>query len=833
MTVKDILKTKKVILDGALGTVLQKNGLAAVGALPEIVSITHSDDLIRIHKNYIEAGAQIVYANTFGANSYKLEGSGYTVQEIVSAAIKNAKKACEIAKTPSSFLPEQKRAFVALDIGPIGRLMQPNGDMTVSEAHDIFAEIIICGAQSGADCIVLETMTDLLEIKTALLAAKEFGFADVAKKEVLPVFCTMSFEANGRTFTGVTPAAAAVTLDALGADAIGINCSLGPQQVEPFIKEICAYTDKPVVVKLNAGLPDPQTNEYDVSSRDFANAMAQLLKYGVTVFGGCCGTTPEYIGDLSDAIQKTPKTKNTASMVNESLLCSFGKVVHVNRPLITGERINPTGKKLFKQALIEHDIDYILKQGLSQIEAQADILDVNVGIPGIDEARMLTEVVEALQSVTDVPLQIDTPDLKALESALRVYNGKPLVNSVNGEEKSLNTVLPLVKKYGAAVVCLTLDEKGIPQTAQERFVIAERIVKAADCYGIKRSDLYVDCLTLTVSAEQNQAVETLKALRMVKKEFGVKTTLGVSNISFGLPNRELITRTFLALALEAGLDLAIINPNQEAMSGTIRAYNVLHSFDESSREYVDYYKDWQAHAHLPKTASNIQNAGMSQKSGRVVSRNADEKNESELFTAVTSGLKTDAAEVTKTLIGQGGDPMAIVEGHLIPALDKVGKGFEAGRLFLPQLIQSATAAQYAFTVIRKQLFKNGDKTVSKGVIVLATVKGDIHDIGKNIVKVLLENYGYTVIDCGKNVSPQTIVQAVKEHSCILCGLSALMTTTLTSMKETIQLLRKEMPDCRIMVGGAVLTEDYAAKIGADFYGRDAQESVKYAKQILG
>ncbi|OJF75610.1 MAG: homocysteine methyltransferase [Treponema sp. CETP13] len=847
MNVKELLQTKPVILDGAMGTVLQKRGLAVPGALPEVLSITKANELVSIHRSYIESGAQIIYANTFGANSYKAKDSGYTVAELVSAGIKNAKKAALTATRPPFFPEEQENAFVALDIGPIGRLMQPNGDMTENEAYLMFQEVMSAGVKAGADCIVLETMTDLLEIKTALLAAKELDCSSLTdgKIDEIPVLCTMTFEDSGRTFVGVTPAAAAITLSALGADAIGMNCSLGPKQVFPIVKELCAYTNKPVIVKPNAGLPDPVTNDYDIDAFEFAQVMKDLIPLGVSVYGGCCGTTFQFITELSKVIHNTFKDNvsfgdiNTSKDCNsvlkkqeqKSFLCSFGKVVTVDRPLITGERINPTGKKLFKEALVNHNIDYVLKQGLAQIEAGADILDVNVGVPGLDEVKTLVEVVTALQSVSDIPLQLDSSDPKALEAALRIYSGKPLVNSVNGEKKSLDSILPLVKKYGAAVVCLTLDENGIPQTAEERFAIAKRIVERADSLGISRSDLYVDCLTLTVSAEQNQAVETLKALRMVKENLGVKTTLGVSNISFGLPNRELITRTFLTMALETGLDLAIINPNKEAMSGTIKAFNVLHSYDESSRSYVEAYKDWKplskSDAIIGTSAEQTQGHGTSQITDSAIA------NDSVLFVAVQAGLKMDAKNATKQLIAQDVAPMEIVEKHLIPALDAVGTDFETGRLFLPQLIQSASAAQESFSVIRSALDSAGKKSVSKGTIVIATVKGDVHDIGKNIVKVLLQNYGYNVIDCGKNVPPQTIVDAVIKYDCKLCGLSALMTTTLSSMQETINLIHEQKPDCKVMVGGAVLTEDYAKTIQADFYGKDAQSSVAYANLVFG
>ena len=793
MDIKQLFEKEFILLDGAMGTLIQKSG-AKYDHCPETLNITQPELIESFHRAYIEAGSDIVCANTFGANAYKLAESGYSVEEIIGAGVKAAKKACE-----------GTNALTALDIGPIGMLLEPAGSLRFEEAYEYFKQQILAG--SGADIIFFETMTDLYELKAAVLAAKE--------NSDKPVFASMTFERNGRTFTGVSPASAALTLTGLGVDALGVNCSLGPDELGPVISEMSRYTDLPLIAKANAGLPDPNSNEYSIMPDRFAEYVRELLPYGVKLAGGCCGTNADYIRELNKMLsgEKYQPSKNSA----DTSVCSASTVVEINGPRIIGERINPTGKKLFKQALIDNNIDYILSQALSQVGGGAELLDVNVGHPEIDEKQMMARVIKAIQSVCDAPLQIDSTKPDVLEAGLRCYNGKPIVNSVNGEEKSLSSVLPLVKKYGASVVGLTLDEGGIPKTAEGRFEIAKRIVSRAEALGIDKSDVYIDCLTLTVSAEQDACRETLKALHRVKTELGCKTCLGVSNISFGLPNRELVNSAFLTMALEEGLDLPIINPNIDAMTGAVRAYRVLAGIDKNSVEFIESYNN-AAPAAKPQAQQNAMS----------------------IADAVYSGLKNEGATATERMLAEKG-PMDIVNNTLIPALDKVGEDFEKNKIFLPQLIQSANTAQACFDVIKQHLSKSGGAQVSKGKIILATVKGDIHDIGKNIVKVLLDNYGYTVVDLGRDVDPQLIVDTAVEQNIKMIGLSALMTTTLKSMEDTIKLVRAtpelQNPDgsskCVVFVGGAVLTKDYAMKIGADYYCRDAKESVDTAKLVLG
>lgn len=795
MEFKDFINKKEfILLDGAMGTMIQKSGVK-YDSVPEALNITHPKLIASFHKAYVDAGADVIYSNTFGANAYKLKDSGYSVKQVISAAINNAKNAVKGTD-----------ALIALDIGPIGQLLEPAGALSFDEAYEYYKEQIIAG--KDADIIVFETMTDLYELKAAVLAAKE----NCSK----PIITTMTFERSGRTFTGASAASAAVTLEGLGADALGVNCSLGPDELEPIVSEISKYTDLPIVIKPNAGLPDPNSNEYNILPDDFAKSVLTLLKYGVKIVGGCCGTTPEYIAKIKETLSGEKYHPQKKSV--DTTICSASTAVEINGPRIIGERINPTGKKLFKQALVDKNIDYILTQALNQISGGAEILDVNVGHPEIDEKNMMVSVIKAIQSVCDAPLQIDSTKPEVLEAGLRYYNGKPIVNSVNGEEKSLRAVLPLVKKYGASVVGLTLDENGIPKTAEGRFKIAKRIVERAEAAGIDRKDVYIDCLTLTVSAEQDACRETLSALHRVKAELGCKTCLGVSNISFGLPNRELVNRTFLTMALEEGLDLPIINPNIESMTGAVRAYRVLAGIDKNSNEFISVYNNA-----APQTAA------------------ADTLADMDIFTAIYNGLKKEGASLTEKLLNENADPMKIVNEMLIPALDKVGDGFEKNKIFLPQLIQSANAAQECFEVIKKHISQTSGSPVSKGKIILATVKGDIHDIGKNIVKVLLDNYGYTVVDLGRDVDPQLIVDTAVEQNIKMIGLSALMTTTLKSMEDTIKMVRerKELqnPDgsskCVVFVGGAVLTKEYAMKIGADYYCKDAKESVDTAKKVLG
>ncbi len=805
---REQLKKDYVILDGAMGTMLQAAGLK-MGEIPEVLSVTRPELLVSIHEKYLKAGSDVIYANTFGANSYKLEGSGHSVEELVGAAVKNARQACENVN------PD---AYVALDIGPIGQLLEPTGVLKFEEAYDIYKEIILAG--KDADLIVFETMTDLLECKAAVLAAKE--------NSNLPIITTMTFEMNQRTFTGCSIPSMALTLSGLGVDALGVNCSLGPKELEPVIATLSKWTRLPIVVKPNAGLPDPKTNEYNVTAKEFADMMKDLRKYDIKCFGGCCGSNPEFISELSHMLEKEGNKGFAKEKVIPAAVCSATSTVDITEPRIIGERINPTGKKLFKEALLRHDIDYILNQALEQINAGADILDVNVGLPGIDEKDMMIDTIKALQAIVDVPLQIDSTIPEVLDAALKIYNGKPIVNSVNGEEESLNNVLPLVKKYGAAVVGLALDKDGIPPKAEDRFKIAKKIMDRAIAIGIPKEDIYIDCLTLTASAEQEGVMETLNALHRVKTELGLKTVLGVSNISFGLPNRVLVNHIFLTMALTNGLDLPIINPNIEEMTGAVRAYKLLANIDKNS---VDFIK---AYANMPKVTKINPAAKITSNPADIVTEGAesDPMASNPLYQAVLNGLKSEGAQLTRQML-ETTDSMEIVNNILIPALDKIGADFEKGTIFLPQLIMSAAVAQSAFEEIRKAMVLGNKQPESKGKIVMATVKGDVHDIGKNIVKVLLENYGYDVIDLGKDVEYQAVVDAIKENDAKLVGLSALMTTTLVSMKETIELIHKNNLDCKIFVGGAVLTPEYAKEIHADFYAKDAKESVDIAKKILG
>lgn len=783
-----------VILDGGMGTMLQAKGLT-MGEAPELAALEHPDWLLEIHRAYVEAGAQILCANTFGANREKLSRTGKTPAQVIAPSITIARQAAA------------GRALVSLDLGPIGQLLEPTGILKFEQAVDIFKEEVRAAADAGADLIMVETMTDLQEARAALLAVKE-----TCK---LPVMVTMTYEERGRTFLGCDPASVALTLEGMGADAIGVNCSLGPREMSPLAEELTKWTTLPIAIKPNAGLPDPSGAGYDITAEEFAASMAQLTQFGVKLYGGCCGTTPEYIALLKKelahrSIREIPRKVPAA-------VCSGTCTVPVDRVRVIGERINPTGKKAMKEALRRGDVDYMLNQALAQTGAGADILDVNVGQPDIDEAEMMVRVVKALQGVTDAPLQLDSTDPEVLQGALRVYCGKAIVNSVNGDEESMDAILPLVKKYGAAVVGLTLDKNGIPKTTQARLDIARRILEKALSYGIRKEDVYIDCLTLTVSAEQEGASQTLEALSRVRSELGLKTVLGVSNISFGLPARPLINQNFLTMAMTYGLDLPIINPNVDAMMAAVRSYHLLMNLDENARDFIAAYGDAQMDttitANSPAAAVPIQG-------------------ERGLGQVVEAGLKGEAGEATRRMLDSR-EPMDIVDNVLIPALDKVGADFEAGRAFLPQLIQSAGAAQAAFEVIRERLSGQPGQETGKGPIVLATVKGDIHDIGKNIVKVLLENYGYTVIDLGRDVDPTAVAEAVRKNRAPLVGLSALMTTTLKSMADTIDLLHQEGLPCQVMVGGAVLTPEYARQIGADFYAKDAKESVDVARRSIG
>lgn len=795
MTFRELLSNDEfILLDGAMGTMLQQSGLK-LGAIPEELNFSNPELIEDIHRQYIAAGAQAVYTNTFGANRNKLRHSQYSVEEVIHKAIEIARKACD-----------DSGALVGLDVGSLGRMLRPTGDMPVDEAYDMFKEIMAAG--KDADFIVIETMTDLLETKTALLAAKECTD--------LPVICSMSFEQNMRTFTGCTAASMALTLGGMGADVIGMNCSLGPREAMPIVEEILKWTNTPVIVRPNAGLPDPSTNLYDITPDEYADIILEMSKLGVKVFGGCCGTSPEFIKAVGQRIKgrKCVRAKHEIP----AAVCSASNVVTVDTVRIIGERINPTGKKLFKEALKRHDLDYIMKQAIEQTSAGAEILDVNVGLPDIDEKEMMLAAVDAIQSVTDAPLQIDTTELDVLEAALRTVSGKAIVNSVNGEDEKLDTVLPLVKKYGAAVVGLTLDKDGIPKSVEKRVEIAKKILNRALEYGIPKQDVYIDCLTLTASAEQEGAMQTLEAMRIVRSELGLKNVLGVSNISFGLPNRELVNSTFLTMAMNSGLDLPILNPNNAAMAGAVSAFRLLSGYDKNGAAFIERYANEKVTVQTVKSADST--ATSSVQNGDV-----------DIFAAVANGLKAECAAAAQKLLDGGTDPMTLINDMLIPALDQTGEKFEKGKIFLPQLIQSAGAAQAAFDVVKSVIAAKGGQSESRGRVVLATVKGDVHDIGKNIVKTLLENYGFEVIDLGKDVEYEAVVDAAIKYDVRLVGLSALMTTTLKSMEETIKLLRERGVNCKIVVGGAVLTPEYAKKIGADFYAKDAKETVDVAKQI--
>ncbi len=826
-------REKTYILDGAMGTMLQRAGMGEETSTHFGQNNPHI--LTNIHKQYVDAGADIIYAATFGINRYKMDELDVTLEEAVKVAMGAACAAREEARA------EGKDVKVAFELGPIGELLEPMGTLSFEDAYETFSEVVRaavkCGeedpAKYGADLAVIETMTDLYEVKAAVLAIKE--------NSDLPVAVSMTFEQNERTFTGVSLEAMAVTLEGLGVDAMGINCSLGPVEILPMAKKLRSLTDIPVFAKPNAGLPDPATGDYDITCDQFVAKMAEYIDTGINMLGGCCGTDPEYIKGLTAARDEASCKGQASGMQSEAgdagaaeaaesapralKVCSGNKVVNVDHVTVIGERINPTGKKRLKQALLDEDYDYILTQAIEQIDAGAEILDVNVGVPSLDDVKILPLVVKKLQAITDLPLQIDSSNPVAIEAALRVYNGKAIVNSVNGEAKVMDAILPVVKKYGAAVVGLTLDENGIPATAEGRFAIAEKILAKAMEYGIPKEDVIIDCLTLTVSAQQKEAAETLKAVRMVKEKLGLKTALGVSNISFGLPARILVNRTFLTLAMENGLDLPIINPNDEDMMASIFAYNVLKNVDENAVRYIDRYADMEIGGALLKKSDA---AAGSPQNGAMTSQSGDAH---DIFYCIEKGMKADTVAAVQRLLADN-DEMAVVNEYLIPALDRVGKGFEKGTIFLPQMLQAAGAAQAGFEIIKDRLAAGDKEVVSLGEVVIATVKGDIHDIGKNIVKVIMENYGYKMIDLGRDVPKEEIVKVVKEKNIKLVGLSALMTTTLKSMEETIEAVKEVAPDCKVMVGGAVLTADYAAEIGADHYCKDAMKSVEAAQEVF-
>ncbi|MBR2860827.1 MAG: homocysteine S-methyltransferase family protein [Clostridia bacterium] len=795
MTFKEYLQNNIVYLDGGMGTLLQRRGLKA-GEAPEEWNVSHPEVIREIHKEYFEAGSNVVCTNTFGANTLKF--SREKLEEIVRCAIENASWARD-----NSFSTQEK--FIALDLGPTGKLLKPLGDLEFEKAVSIFAETVKLGAKYGADLVIIETMSDSYETKAALLAVKE--------NCSLPVMVSNAYSEDGKLLTGATPEAMVALLEGMGADVIGANCSLGPEKLAPVAKRLLESASVPVLLKPNAGLPRVENGQtvFDVSAEEFANQLYEIVENGVCVVGGCCGTTPEYISALvkkTSSCTRKPVTKKDFTVVSSySHAVTFG-----DEPILVGERINPTGKKRFKQALKEKDMDYILSQGVQQQEKGAHILDVNVGAPEIDERELLPEAVCELQAVLDLPLQIDSSDVVAMEKALRVYNGKAMINSVNGKKESMEAVFPLVKKYGGVVVALTLDEKGIPETAQERFEIAKKILTCAEEYGIDKKDVVFDTLTLTVSADSSAAKVTLDALKMIREKLSCHTILGVSNVSFGLPNREIVNGTFFTLALASGLSCAIMNPCSSEMMKAYYTFRALTGLDESCMDYISASKSFEA-------CSSVESV------------KAEETEEaSSLKRAIIKGLKDRAREITEKMLSER-DGLDIVNQEIIPALNVVGEGFENKTVFLPQLLLSAEAAGYAFEEIKARI--KTDKKENKGTVILATVKGDIHDIGKNIVKLLLENYGFNVLDLGKDVNEDEIVKKVKETDCRLVGLSALMTTTVVNMEQTVLRLNKEAPNCKIMVGGAVLTEEYAKKIGADAYAKDAMAGVRYAQEILG
>ncbi len=787
-----------LVFDGAMGTMLQSYGMKA-GEIPERYNLERAEVIAGIHSAYIEAGAQVLTTNTFNANRFKLAGTGLNLAAVIRTAV-------EIARWTAK---DNEEILVALDIGPLGQLMEPYGTLGFDEAYEAFAEQIRAGAAAGADLILIETMSDLYEAKAAILAAREN--AD------LPVFCTMTFQEDGRTLTGADPLTVVNVLQSLGVTALGINCSLGPKEVLPLVREMLRFAQVPVLVQPNAGLPQLVGEDmvFQITPADFAAYGREMAAAGVRILGGCCGTTPAHIkalknmlADLKPVAIKAPRLTAASSGTTTVPLGGPVKII--------GERINPNGKRRLQKALREGELDYLLREAVDQQDNGAHILDLNVGLPEIDEKAVMVKAVKEIQGVVNLPLQIDSVTPEVIEAAVRIYNGRPIINSVNGEAKSMAALLPIVKKYGCLVVALTLDEHGIPKTAEERLAIAERIIKTAAEYGIPKEDIIVDCLVLTASAQQQEVQETVKALRLVKEKLGVKTTLGVSNVSFGLPARDLLNRTFLAAALAAGLDAPIMNPLDAEMRATVKAFNVLWNHDRDGQEFIATY------------------AGLEDKAGKKAEDQAKAQSEAErkeLTKIVLAGLKEEAAKAVRALLKEE-DGLAIVDRYLIPALDRVGDGYEKGELFLPQLIQAAETVKRAFAVIKEDLEKNKTAAVGKGKIVIATVKGDVHDIGKNIVKILLENYGFEVYDLGKDVPIEHIVEKVKQAEAPLVGLSALMTTTVKNMEETIKALRHHCPQAKIMVGGAVLNADYAQKIGADFYGKDAREAVKIAERVF-
>lgn len=825
-TIREKMKEGFLFFDGGCGTLLQAAGLKA-GELPETWNITHADEIRKIHYDYLMAGSNILKTNTFGANAFKFQEDGeYSLKNLVERAIDNAREAVAAAEAKKDSAADSlaaKEHYIALDIGPLGKLLKPLGDLDFEDAINLFRKTIAIGAAYGVDLILIETMNDIYEAKAAVLAAKETC--------ELPVFLTTAYDASGKLLTGADAKTVVAVAEGLGVDALGINCSLGPEQMMGIVEELAEYASVPMIVNPNAGIPRTENGKtvYDVTPDRFRDAMIKIAGLGGRILGGCCGTTPQHISGMITAVKEL--TPQPLTLKEHTLIASYTHSVEFSgKPILIGERINPTGKSKFKQALRDHNMDYILQEGLTQQEKKADVLDVNVGLPEIDEVAMMEEVVMELQSVTDLPLQIDTTNSKAMEQALRRYNGKAMVNSVNGKEEVMREVFPLVRKYGGLVVALTIDEDGIPETAEGRLAIVDKIYKKAAEYGIAKKDIIIDPLAMSVSADKESAKVTLDSLKGIKERYQGRTSLGVSNISFGLPNRDFINASFFTMAMQNGLDAAIMNPNSGEMMKAYHTFCALQGYDENFADYIEYASN------LPAvTAGSVaQGAGMGTGTadGRADLENGTAGSKTDpLIEAIVKGLKERAAHLTGGYL-QTMEAIEIIDGKLIPALDIVGKGFEEKRVFLPQLLMSAEAAKSAFDVIKETMQSKGAAEEKKGRIILATVKGDIHDIGKNIVKVLLENYGYDVIDLGKDVPPELIVKTVKEEQIRLVGLSALMTTTVPAMEETIKMLHAEGVDCKVLVGGAVLTQEYADMIHADKYAKDAMESVRYAEEVF-
>lgn len=796
------MKKRRLFFDGGTGSILQEKGLAA-GELPETWNILHPEILVELHRNYLEAGADIINTNTFGANGLKFhDGTRFSLEQVIKAAAANAKEAVR---------QSGKDAFIVLDLGPTGKLLKPLGDLEFEDAVTLYRDAARIGSGEGVDGVLIETMSDSYEIKAAVLGVKEACS--------LPVFVTMVFDEKGKLLTGGTVESMTAMLEGLGVDGIGVNCGLGPVQMKPIVEQLLKVTSLPVIVNPNAGLPRSENGRtvYDIDSDTFAEEMADIAAMGAVVVGGCCGTTPDHIRKTVSLCRNIPV--QWPEDKGRTVVSSYSQAVVIGQdPIIIGERINPTGKSKFKQALREHNLNYILREGAAQQDNGAHVLDVNVGLPEIDEPSMMEEVIKELQSITDLPLQIDTADTRAMERGMRVYNGKPLINSVNGKEEVMEAVFPLVKKYGGTVVALCLDEDGIPDTAEGRIRIAKKIYQKAAQYGIQAKDLLIDGLCMTVSSDSKGALTTLETLRRIREELGGKSILGVSNISFGLPQRENINAAFFTMALQSGLNAAIINPNSEAMMRAYYCYRALADLDPQCGDYIGIYSG--------------QSAGLGETvKKKAADKEAKEEHSNGLFDAVLRGFREEAGRSAFDLLSEK-QPLEIINEVMIPALDFVGKGFEKGTIFLPQLLMSAEAAGAAFEVLKTEMLKNGQTQEKKGKVILATVKGDIHDIGKNIVKVLLENYGYQVIDLGRDVAPEVIVDCAVNEQVPVVGLSALMTTTVPSMEATIRLLREKAPWVKIMAGGAVLTKEYAESIGADCYCKDAMASVNFAEAVI-